>query len=174
MKIKNTFVVAFLSALFLLTGCSSGLDDASPIDYQPGELSGTANWQNFATDMAACLKESGWEVEVSPRNSFSITITDDSMSAAWEAANVECKQSLGYDQEPEPLTEVQMKRLYQGKLSLVACLANEGYQVQEIPSEQAFLDDAIFDPYGELYYPTNPNKISEDTYAKLIKICPEP
>ncbi|WP_460946135.1 hypothetical protein [Okibacterium endophyticum] len=154
----------------MLTGCSS-TSSATPIDYEPGELSGQE--QDFATDMAACLKESGWEVEVRPDNSYTIQLQEE-QSDAYDAAVEACSESLGYEEEPEPLTDAQMKRLYAGLVSLAGCLRDEGHEVRDVPSEQAFLDDAVFDPYGELRDPKRADALSDDDYYDLLQICPRP
>jgi len=154
----------------LLSGCSPE-QSAAPIDYSPGELSGAE--QDFATEMAACLKESGWEVEVRPDNSFGITLQE-GQEAAYDAANAACTEGLGFAEELEPLTDAQMKRLYEGLVSLAGCLKSEDHEVQDIPSEQAFLDDAVFDPYGELRDPGRSDALSDDEYYHLLQICPRP
>lgn len=170
--LKNLTRVAVALAMtgMLLTGCSS-TSSSPPIDYEPGELSGTE--QDFATKMAACLKESGWEVEVHPDNSFGITLQED-QEAAYDAAKSACSESLGFADAPEPLTDAQMKRLYAGLVSLAGCLRDQGYEVQNIPSEQAFLDDAVFDPYGEIRDPNRSDAPSDDEYYALIQACPSP
>lgn len=170
--IKNLTRAALLMALggVLLAGCSPAQNSA-PIDYEPGELSGQD--QNFATEMAACLKESGWEVEVRPDNSYSIELQEE-QADAYDAADKACSESLGYEEEYEPLSDAQMKRLYQGFVSLAGCLRDEGHEVRDIPSEQAFLDDAVFDPYGELRDPSRTDALSDDEYYALLKICPQP
>lgn len=173
MKARNKLTVALLtvaSAAAFLTACTAGTD-APPINYEPGELSGTD--QNFAADMAACLKESGWEVEVGPDNSVNIQLRED-QADAYDAANEACSESLGYDEEPEPLTDAQMKRLYQGLLALSGCLSDKGHEVRDIPSEQAFIDGAVFDPYGELRDPARADAISNDQYYELLETCPRP
>lgn len=164
------FVLLAMLCGSVLAGCSSGTDSA-PITYEPGELSGTE--QDFASEMAACLKESGWEVEVRPDNSYGITLQE-GQEAAYDAADAACSESLGFDKQPEPLTDAQMKRLYEGLVSLTACLRNEGHEVQDVPSEQAFLDDAMFDPYGELRDPRRSDALSDDEYYALLKTCPQP
>lgn len=154
----------------LLTGCSPAQSSA-PIDYAPGELSGQD--QDFATKMAACLKESGWEVEVQPDNSYSIQLQE-GQSDAYNAADAACAESLGLDNEPEALTDAQMKRLYAGFVALAGCLRDEGHEVRDIPSEQSFLDDAVFDPYGELRDPRRSDALSDDEYYELLQVCPRP
>lgn len=170
--IKNLTKAVLLVALggVLLSGCSPAQSSA-PIDYAPGELSGTE--QDFAAKMAACLKESGWEVEVHPDNSYSIELQEE-QSDAYDAADKACSESLGYDEEHEPLSDAQMKRLYEGFVSLAGCLRAEGHEVRDIPSEQAFLDDAVFDPYGELRDPQRSDALSDDEYYALLEICPQP
>lgn len=170
--VKNLTRAALLAVLggVLLSGCSPAQSSA-PIDYAPGELSGTE--QDFATEMAACLKESGWDVEVRPDNSFGITLQE-GQEDAYDAANAACAESLGFDEEPEPLTDAQMKRLYEGLVSLAGCLRDEGHEVRDIPSEQAFLDDAVFDPYGELRDPGRSDALSDTEYYDLLQICPRP
>jgi hypothetical protein len=156
-------------AMTTLTGCASVA--AKPIDYSAGELSGTD--QDFAVAMAACLQESGWEVETRPDNSFGITLQA-SQESAFEAAETDCSERLGYDEHPEALSDAQLRRLYGGLTSLVRCLGEEGYVTRDLPSEQAFLDGSVFDPYGELRDPTRPNTLSNDEYYALLAKCPRP
>jgi len=94
--------------------------------------------------------------------------------AAYRAAVEGCTTELGYDQTPV-LTEEQRKRLYRGLLWLVDCLKDRGHAVEQVPSEQSSLDEsAVFDPYGELRDPRRADRLSDETFARLLEVCPIP
>lgn len=159
-----------------LTIAACGGESAAPVEYEPGELSGTD--PDYATKMADCLKESGWEVEVVPGGSFTIDFAGEDQEAqieAYEAAREACSDDLGYDEPLEELSDSDRKRLYDGLVSLAECLQAEGYEIRDIPSEQAYLDETgVFDPYGELRDPGRVGSLSDEEYSDLLKVCPEP
>lgn len=161
--------IGLIAAAIAIAGCSA--TPTPKIDYTPGELSGTD--QNFAANLAGCMKDAGWDVEVHADNSMSAEYPDE-QDDAYTAALDSCKAEFGYDVPPPELTTEQLKTLYQANMALAGCLREQGHQINDIPSEQAFIDGSgVFDPYGELQNPGG-SALTEDEYAKLIKICPEP
>ncbi|MFJ4036920.1 hypothetical protein ACIPVB_02450 [Microbacterium sp. NPDC090007] len=160
--------VVLLFAAATLSGCAA--EDVGPIDYQAGQLSGTD--PNFAEAMAECLGDAGWEVEVMADNSIQATL-DGSQASAYRVAEEACKSDLNYDESPV-LSEEQNKALYRGLLQLSRCLEDEGYDAGDKPSEQAFLDGEVFDPYGHLRDPARVGHIDEATYGALLTKCPRP
>lgn len=154
-----------------LSACSPTGDANPPVDYQPGELSGAD--PKFASNMAECLANSGWDVEVDPDNSYGLTIPP-GQEDAYDSAEKDCKTALGYDHEASPLTDAEKKHLFAALTSLADCLEQHGHEVRDRPSEQAFLDDAVFDPYGEIRNPASVGSISEEEYFELLEACPRP
>lgn len=160
----------------ILSGCMTRLETppdqvGSGTTFEPGSLTGTD--PNFSKKMAACLGDSGWEVTVTPDNSYAYELTD-AQANAFHAAEVNCADELGYNDTPPAVSPEQMRRVYSALVALRDCLDTEGYPTAEPPSEQAFLGGALFDPYGELKDPAGSSAIDAATLSTLLEMCPRP
>lgn len=149
----------------ILSGCAS--EPVSEESFAPFELSGSD--PEFGENMVACLNESGWDVELADDGGVTATIPETS-NDSYSAAVEDCSKSLGYD-NPPPMSDEQYGKLYGALVELVDCLSDEGYTVTDVPSEQAFRDGAVFDPYGELYAA---GEIAGADFAELQATCPQP
>lgn len=156
---------AGFAVVLALSGCAG--EPVVHETYAPFELSGAD--PEFGEKMASCLNDSGWEVEVSEDGGVTATIPEAS-NDVYSTAVSECAEQLGFD-NPPPMTDEQYGKLYAGLVELSDCLRGEGYTVDDVPSEQAFRDGAVFDPYGEIYAS---GEISGADFAELQAACPQP
>lgn len=149
----------------ILAGC--GGTPSARESYRPGELSGVD--PNFAVNLQSRLADAGWDVDVTSDGGVQISIPEESASA-YDAAVADCKAEFGYDKAVE-LTDAQYGKLHVALVELVRCLSDKGFTVMEVPSEQAFKDGALFDPYGELY---DTNQLAAADFETLQRSCPQP
>ncbi|WP_156876656.1 hypothetical protein [Microbacterium luticocti] len=127
---------------------------------------------DFGKNMKACLQEAGFDVSITEDGDIKSAVPSDQLSV-FRKARAKCEAEFGYDKPPEQTT-AQKKKLYHALVSLADCLESQGYAIAQRPSEQAFLDGAIFDPYGEVLIPRNSTPPSDDEYKRLLKLCPYP
>ncbi|MBW1637822.1 hypothetical protein G3H63_01805 [Microbacterium resistens] len=167
MKARKT-VFALSAALlvaFAVSGCVT-----EPVVHEthaPFELNGVE--PDFGEKLASCLNDSGWEVTVSEDGGVTATIPEAS-DDIYSAAVSECTEKLGIG-NPPPLSDTQARKLYTALVQLSDCLRDEGYTIDNVPSEQAFLDGTVFDPYGEIY---GNGEIAGADFADLHDTCPQP
>jgi hypothetical protein len=162
-----------IAATFALSACSS--TDAAPrlphVSYTSGQLSGED--PNFGKNMQACMKDAGFDVTIESDGSIQTMHVPDAQIDKYDAASHACSAKFGYD-KPIVQSAAQKKALYAGLLSLTQCLKDHGYVYDSVPSEQAFQDGAIFDPYSAVAGPSAKNPASYDKYQQLLKVCPYP
>ena len=159
--------ILIVAGMTLLTGC--GQAGSAPED--AGEQASGAD-PDYATTMVACLAGDGWDAEVAPGNSFTIELPEEQAEPFQESVSA-CQAEYGYDEQLD-LNGAQLRELYQGLAEMAHCIENEGYAITEFPTEQSFLEDRFFDPYGELRDPRNPHRISDEEYESLLEKCPMP
>lgn len=151
----------------LFAGCSVPSESPEP---NPTSTVADSDWGNWASNMENCLKEAGWDVNVSPDGSVGITLPE-SQQTAYDADHKTCEKSFGYDKEPVH-TEEQFRALYPRMLETVECIRSEGFDPGTPPSEEAYVDqmlgDGGWDPYGAIY----PDVVQEDGYYELLQKCP--
>ena len=154
-----------------LAACSENGQEGAlqPIDYSPGELSGID--PNYDENMARCLTDAGYDVWIPPDGGVQAKVPEEQLSPLQVAGDA-CEAELGYANRPAPSVQ-ELKALYRGLLALAGCLGDAGYTISNIPSEQAFIDGAVFDPYGQILIPPE-NAPSNEEYASLLDQCPMP
>jgi len=126
---------------------------------------------NFGENMARCLKAAGFNVTLDADGSISMNDLPQAQHSAYQQASATCEKKFGYD-KPVVQTDAQKKALYEGLVKMAGCLTKQGHKITNIPSEQAYLDGAYFDPYNELY--KGDPQFPYDEYQRLQQICPYP
>jgi hypothetical protein len=111
----------------------------------------------------------GLDVDITSDGGVQTNIPEESANV-YDAAVADCEAEFGYD-KPVALTDEQYGKLYVALTELVRCLGDKGFTVAELPSEQAFRDGALFDPYGELY---DTNQLAAKDSDALQRSCPQP
>lgn len=118
------------------------------------------------------MREDGWEVEARPDNSVAATYPSEQFDA-YNATLTKCMDELGLDEPQEPPTQDELRAHYAKLVELHECLEAQGYDAGGVPSEQAYLDGAEFDPYWQVYRPQN-SQVDQERYYELLAICPRP
>jgi hypothetical protein len=169
MKVRTGMLALVVGTLFAATaaGCTA---QTTPSQSGPDTNAGKSTSQDdrtFADDMSACLLEAGYEVETYEDGTIGIDLPEDQMPGYDRATSV-CADDLGYSDLPQ-LTEDERRDLYQDTLSLVQCLEERGYEIEGVPSEQAFVDGTEFVPYEQV-----PTSVVGEEWQKLNQECPQP
>jgi len=162
------------SVVFMLSGCAGNpepKETAESIDFT--NFGYNPNWQ---TQMQSCLREDGWEVDITADGAIGITLSP-GQSDAYEAAKQKCIDIYDYQGEKRKFTDAELRLLYLMNKKTYECLVEQGYTEAKLPSEQSFIDlyyeeGGWSDPYRELWHPGG--SITEEEYANLQKICPPP
>jgi hypothetical protein len=116
------------------SGCSA--DDESP------EPAGPASRSPSAERWAACLRDRGWDVEVSWDGGIYAEYKDE-QAEQYRADLEECRLEVGFSKEGEPMTEERAKKFYDKWLVIADCVRDLGFDVDDPPSEQAFVEAMI-------------------------------
>lgn len=125
--------IALAGLLFLLSGCTGLASEENPVS----EIEGVPA-APLAERTIACMKEAGWDASLD----WDGTITGPEMTGAlasqWvEAADV-CGKKTGF-QDPQ-LNDEQIQAVFEQEKAEAACLRMLGYQVEEPPSSQTYVD----------------------------------
>lgn len=176
-RLKRLITVASITvaALTVLSGCGSPPSAPSTTegagtsdDHVEGELLGVD--PDFARNMAGCLEDAGFEVEIEDSSTIGVRELPEDQAGPYAEASRACEAKFGYD-EPPTLSNDTRAQLYRAMVKLAGCLTDEGHSVTEIPSEQAYLDGVAFDPYVQVLEGQN---VSQAEYDRLHEICPYP
>jgi hypothetical protein len=97
----------------------------------------------------------------------------ESQSELVDAAIPACFEKLGFMSDGR-LSASQLERLYNLQLQAQDCLANEGYESRDAPSEQVFADTwgtpDLWAPWAEM----GKYQLSQEELLSLIERCPDP
>lgn len=173
---KKTLNVAggALLGLLILVGCSS----EPSADAEPSSSSAPVAEQDMASsqyseshELAACVNEKGWDVTVDERDggiAFEGTEAQmDQYQQDMEACMSESEDEVAF----EDFTTEQWDEYYQAETDRAACLRDEGVNVPEIPSQQAFIDSFQGDEPWTAY--SFVGEVSEDDWYRLNEACPQ-
>jgi len=157
-------------AALVLSGCAVAVPSGSPVLLPEGRsLSSAGN------DLYDCITEKGWDVtlrwdggveastETIPQEQYNLYDADASA----------CMAEL--DQRILAMTEVEIRAAYQAELATRECLVGLGYDVQEPPSEQTYIDDFFgvrWTAYGESN--VSIQALSDSEWRTLNESCPQP
>lgn len=130
----------------LLTTFLSRLEGREP----PGGWSGVPG-----TDMQWCMHELGWQVEAHPDGGGVSYEGIAEQAGAMDTAFVACQETMHYDVD-DYLTPDFLTVDYDDRVRVAQCLRDEGYEVGDPPSREAFTDQSIrerlvlWDPLAEV------------------------
>lgn len=173
MRTRNTRIAA-VSALSLIAlgsaGCASSAPEVptespAPITFDVGSR------PDFAKEMISCLSELGWDVTTGTDGGFSADVPNEQFDV-YEADRSDCEQTLGYDTPPPTLSDAQIRDVYPHMLWEWKCLDENGFEPENPPTEQAYIDD--YHEYGALWTPYSQytSTLSDADLNALFDECP--
>ncbi|HIW62414.1 MAG TPA: hypothetical protein H9881_08160 [Candidatus Stackebrandtia excrementipullorum] len=155
-----------LLSVLLLAGCGDGEDTSSTPERHTE--------REWATDMADCLTDKGWNVTAGSDGSLSAE-TPTEQYEQYESDREDCSAELGYDQPLPVRTAEEAEAYFDALLEAADCVRDLGYTVADPPSRQYAVEqiqqpviDLGWDPYDAV------RPLSEETIEEVFTACPEP
>ncbi|MBX9717628.1 MAG: hypothetical protein K2X36_02150 [Microbacteriaceae bacterium] len=150
----------------LASGCT-----AERATTEPPLVSLQESQRDATQAMVNCLKDAGWDVALDPvTGSTDIELPEDQFDS-YVKARTTCVEAVETQFPVSPLTDAQMREIYDYEVWLSECLRGEGVTVPEIPSSQAFID-AYRGGEPWLSY-SFVGDVNEETYRSLMLACPQ-
>jgi hypothetical protein len=149
-------VLVVVAVTLLLGGCS-------PAPGGDGDRPGS---RAEATErFAECMTERGWIVTVDPVDGGVSAEFSSDQEDAYSADTDACYESTGANQARE-LTQDDYAKGYAMMLESLECLRNEGVDLPDAPSYQAYVDlKGMYTPYRDM---------PDGRYEELLTACPQP
>lgn len=122
----------------------------------------------------ACLEERGWQVTVEG-GAHRIEVPEEQRDQYFQDKQ-ECDAQFEAEFPRPVLTEDDWRRRYAYELSLVECLAKEGFdQVTEPPTEEAYVSEAMSSPMGSPSWHAYSavGAVSTEVWEQLESACPQ-
>ncbi|QAV70704.1 hypothetical protein ESZ53_09810 [Salinibacterium sp. UTAS2018] len=176
-----------LVGLFLVASCAqhdvgqaaghSVSPDATDVD-PDGLVNGKSTFELADEIVDACMSEFGWlPIEDGP-GAGGVTVPE-GQGDQYDANLEECVAEASATFPPAPMSERAIRERYSLELEARLCLMQQGYEISEPPSEQAWVEQFAGDisasplwlPYFEII--TDP-AVSQATLAELRVACPGP
>lgn len=134
---------SLLAAAVLVAAISGCTGDEDP------ESSAPTSSPNIDS-LAGCLHDRGWDIEVTWDDGIHYSIPAEQRDRFRKDLD-ECKLTAGYPKEALPMTEERAKKFYDKWLGIAECVRDRGFEVDEPPTEQAFVEalvshEFIWDP----------------------------
>lgn len=127
-----------------LTGCSVGAEPAASSSPTPS-IEGNVYMYEASTAIADCLREQGWDVEVTSGGGWGIEVAlPTEQQDAYNTAYDDCAKQTGYD-ELEMTPDLAAYN-YDNTVRVVACLQDKGYSTPDGPTRQAYIDRVLESP----------------------------
>jgi hypothetical protein len=143
-------IVVGVCAGVLLSGCSgSPGPDADPSGTQPSEGSGGGYYEGtsneWAVDVAECLRERGWDAVTSESGPGTLGIElaseiPDAQADDWSTDLMQtCPSEVGELPPLRRMSDEQLSREYDWALLTRQCLVDHGQRISEPPSREYFI-----------------------------------
>lgn len=164
---KSSGCIALLF-VFLVTGCASQEKEAN--DAYP-------TWEGtpleYMEAVADCLRDAGWEAEVTPRPPSVESDYPASQREAFIRDDRACTKKLGRGPVPPPITRERAESRYEYHVKMRGCLSEHGYETSEPPSKEQFVNTALsgrppWNPYMDV-----PADLRQEEWDSLIADCPQ-
>lgn len=153
-----------LLSLVALAGCSPASEVHEP---QPPAVRQAEKLQREAA-MIQCLNEEGWGVSLSEHGGIKAGISRE-QEDQFHATVTACVDELGYDVVRE-VSDDELLALYDELSDSAACLKEKGFQPEEPPSRQVFID-----AHRQSRVPWDPwSTIPPSEVFGALEICPPP
>lgn len=142
--VRSGRLVAALALLFgILAGCASpSTDPAAGTEIQVSDS--VANDRLFE-----CLSQAGFAVTRGPGGEITFTDPEDDQFSAYQAMLEQCRQQLVADGLLPALDEQLLRQEYRQLAALQACLAANGFETGDFPSEDTYVERR--DEYPNLF-----------------------
>jgi hypothetical protein len=115
-----------------------------------------------------CLREQGFEVTPAGDGGFTVSGNQDALSAAEE----ECMTRIGPDPGYAPITAEEADALYDLELAVMACLVQQGVQVEAPPSREKFIESYLIAQEGTVTTSPWSAYISVVDPSAFDEVCP--
>lgn len=130
---RGASVAGLIATGVLLAGCAAS--EPGPRPSHP--------LAEYAERVTACLQDRGWDAVAT----FDNTVTSGDPKTgippeqltAYQAAEQECIDELGYGEPRTPTTE-QLREMYQLDIAERECMIDLGFDIAELPSEQVYIE----------------------------------
>ncbi|MCD4549405.1 hypothetical protein [Schaalia sp. lx-260] len=126
----------------------------------------------------SCLEDKGWKIEkVDLKNlGYSVnTQNDAALEARISADTNECNKRFPRPDENLVMSIPDIEDIYEYRLTVKACLENEGIKVTDPPTKQKFIDDfrndrSYWNPYTDLM---NVSNLTASRFREITEKCPQ-
>ncbi|MCD4549406.1 hypothetical protein [Schaalia sp. lx-260] len=127
----------------------------------------------------SCLEEKGWKVEQTNNYgqlSYSIdTQGDDALFAQMIRDSEECEKLSPSPYRDLVISVPDIEDIYEYRLTVKACLENEGIKITDPPTKQKFIDDfrndrSYWNPYTDLMDVSN---LTASRFREITEKCPQ-
>lgn len=95
------------------------------------------------TLLQACIARSGWNVTMDEFGGAAEPFTDEAEVARFGADRDACLVELGLPAGPPELTVDDLHEFYRGNVDTLACLRDQGFPLEDPPSEDAWVEQAL-------------------------------
>lgn len=135
-----------------------------------GEFEGT--WEEYAQALAGCLRDGGWDAQVSHDDGLSIEILDsgDGTEAALTDSQELCRARIG-TKDGADLSDAELRAQYDGQVAQFECLVEAGFSATAGPSFEFYVEEyrragwTTWDPMLG---------VSPGEYFDALDACPRP
>ncbi len=148
-----------------VTGCSGGDPGPAPAPTGGGE-------QDSTTALVACMQDRGWDARYDESDgSMVVQDVPEEQQDQYLLDSEDCQAETGFGADPADLTDEQLEELYAHEVATAQCLRDEGVDVPEPSSEQAFKDayasGSAFSAYAAV------GDVPQEEWDRLNSACPQ-
>lgn len=125
----------------------------------------------YQANMSRCMSERGWDVVVGTEPGYQVDVPED-QTEQFFADHEACLEFFGFPSGPVQVTPQEASALYVSLLEVADCVRSEGYEVEEPPSERAFVEALVSNPipiWHPYYVVEGMGKSAAD---ELTQACP--
>lgn len=176
-SVRRLCVASLLVVLF--AGCSEAAPDRTPdsattTDISPDRVAEVVAWEQAQVRVRTCLQDKGFDVPVAADGEWELNVPagEDGVDRARQALG-ECRE-IAEVPEPIPLTDGEMRTMYQLLVASHTCLEELGYPLEDPPSEETFV--AIYELSQSGQSPEAPWSpyVEIEVTTTIESACPQP
>lgn len=166
-RASGLMIVALL--VTTIAGCSDGQTKGG--DVVPGD--GTL--RDWATGMARCMNDLGWDVIAGFDNSIApadvVNGIPQEQLGRYQADREKCSHKLGYDKVRVP-SEAQARTMYSMERTFRECLIAQGFDIPDLPSEATYLEKLFAgEPFDSASFVPH---VRQSEYERVFTTCKSP
>lgn len=156
-------------ALGSLSACAAAPEPSESSSAAP-QVEGNQRAYDYSVELAACLTEKGWDVEVDGAGGWGIIwhvpVEQSELIAADDAA---CAAEIGTD--IFDVSEENLEYAYDNNTRVVDCLEARGYDTAAPPSRESFVSKSLDDPDAIVWEPYE--LVPEGDMSDAVTSCPQ-